>query len=159
MGDMLLLDVTPLSIGLAADGGKMKVLIPRNHTIPYKVDETFWTVDDDQTVCGCRRGGCARRLVWAEALRQVLLECVGVDQACSRLLRVVAGLWRFKKVVEERWVGVPNKHGCVLQDVQVDVYEGERARAKDCHFLGQFDLEGIRKAPAGDVGIKVCIAV
>jgi len=48
--DVLLLDVAPLSIGLAADNGKFKVLIPRNCTIPRKATEEFTTVDDDQTV-------------------------------------------------------------------------------------------------------------
>jgi len=47
--DMVLLDVTPLSLGVETLGGVMTALIPRNTTIPTRREETFSTADDSQT--------------------------------------------------------------------------------------------------------------
>ena len=47
--DVLLLDVTPLSLGLETLGGVMTTLIPRNSTIPLRKSETFSTATDNQT--------------------------------------------------------------------------------------------------------------
>ena len=46
--DVLLLDVTPLSLGIETQGGIMTVLIPRNTTVPTRKSQIFSTAEDNQ---------------------------------------------------------------------------------------------------------------
>jgi molecular chaperone DnaK len=87
--DVLLLDVTPLSLGIETLGGVFTKLIERNTTIPTRKSEVFSTAADNQT------------------------------------------------------------------SVEIKVYQGERAMARDNRLLGVFQLVGIPPAPRGMPQIEV----
>lgn len=87
--DVVLVDVTPLTLGVEVKGGLMEPIIPRNTTIPVRKSKIFTTAEDGQT------------------------------------------------------------------EVEVRVYQGERAMARDNIFLGSFRLIGIPPAPRGVPQIEV----
>merc|ERR1712013_731429 len=50
MGDVVLLDVCPLTLGIETEGGVMTKLIPRNTVVPIKKSQVFSTTEDNQDV-------------------------------------------------------------------------------------------------------------
>jgi len=86
---MVLLDVTPLSLGVETRGKVMSVVMPRNTTIPVRKNEQFTTVEDNQT------------------------------------------------------------------ELDVNVYEGERAQVSGNNLLGKFTLSGILPAKRGVAQIDI----
>lgn len=87
--DIVLVDVTPLTLGIEVKGGLMEPIIPRNTTIPVRKSKIFTTAEDYQT------------------------------------------------------------------EVEIRVYQGERAMARDNIFLGSFRLVDIPPAPRGVPQIEV----
>jgi len=93
MTDLLLLDVTPLSLGIELEGKQMSTLIKRNTPIPCKKTRTYTTVDDWQT------------------------------------------------------------------EIDVVVYEGERAHVDANNKLGSFVISGVQRARAGEPKVDVTFAL
>ncbi|KAK1437157.1 hypothetical protein QVD17_02943 [Tagetes erecta] len=91
--DMLLRDVTPLSLGSQLRGDRFDVVIPRNTPIPTSNAKTYVTVSDNQSA------------------------------------------------------------------ISVKVYQGERSRSTDNHFLGRFEISGIPPAPKGVSKIMECYEI
>ena len=88
-GDLVLMDVVPLSLGIETTGRVMSTVVKRNTPIPCRKHDTFTTEEDNQT------------------------------------------------------------------EVDIVVYEGERASTDACNQLGQFTIGGIERGPAGSPQIVV----
>jgi molecular chaperone DnaK len=78
--DVLLLDVTPLSLGIETLGGVFTTLIPRNTTIPTRKSETFSTAADSQTSVEIKVGQGERAMARDNRLLGVF-QLVGIPPA------------------------------------------------------------------------------
>jgi L1 cell adhesion molecule like protein len=142
---MVLLDVTPLSLGVETQGKVMSVVIPRNTTIPTRKKEPFTTVEDNQTELdvnvyeGERLSTTGNNLLGKFVLSGILPAKKGVPEIeisfeldANGILKVVA---MDKVTGKSNNITIQNNRGRLSQQ-QIDamIQDAEQNRKKDEEF-------------------------
>ena len=141
MKDVLLLEVTPLSLGLETLGGVMTVLVPRNTTIPIRKTEVFSTAEDDQKAVDIKvyqgeRSMAADNMLLGQfrlegippAPRGMPQIEVTFDIDANGILNVSA---RDKTTGKEQKITITASTNLSKQDVERLVKEGDRNASED----------------------------
>jgi molecular chaperone DnaK len=149
--DVLLLDVTPLSLGVETLGGVMATLIPRNTTIPTHKSEVFSTADDNQSqveihvLQGERPMAGENKSLGRFLLDGILPAPRGVPQIevafdidANGILNVSA---RDKATGKQQHVEIQPSSGLSEQEIQRMIREAERHAADDARRRDEADLK------------------
>src|SRR3954470_14713837 len=139
--DILLLDVTPLSLGIEVEGGIMDVIIPRNTTIPKKETRTYSTAVDNQPSVHIRvlQGERPRALD-----NKVLgtFELTGIEPAPRGVPQIevifdidtngIASISaKDKKTGREQSIVIKDSQGLSEEEIQKMIKEAEKNKVKD----------------------------
>ena len=154
VGDIVLLDVTPLTLGIETMGGVMTKLIDANTTIPTKKSEVFSTAADNQTAVTIHvLQGERPMAAQNKSIGQFNLEGIAPAR------RGVGGV--MTKLIDANTT-IPTKKSEVFSTaadnqtaVTIHVLQGERPMAAQNKSIGQFNLEGIAPARRGVPQIEV----
>jgi molecular chaperone DnaK len=143
IGEMLLIDVTPLSLGLETLGGICTFLIERNTTIPTKKTETFSTAADNQTAVdisvfqGERKMAKSNRLLGNFRLEGIEMAPRGVPQIevifdidSNGILKVTA---QDKKTGKSQDITIKSSGGLSDEEIEQMRNEAEQNAADDAH--------------------------
>ena len=155
--DVLLLDVTPLSLGIETMGGICHKLIHRNTTIPYKADETFSTAQDNQQAVDIQVYQGERHMARDnKLLGQFRLEGIdpaprGVPQVevkfdidANGILTVTA---KDKKTGQEKNITIQGSSGLSKEEIEKAVQEAQaneeadEAKRKEVEAVNKLDGE------------------